>query len=147
MCREACIKVRLVEGFDLGHLHEIFIEHSYGHQFSGTVIDVGASNADSSIFFALNGASRVIALEPDPESFALAMDNVTMNDLQDRITLVNAALAADDGYAELLRPAASPNASSLNPVDGVQHIVNFDGAVRVKVKKISLPTLMGGIWD
>ncbi|MGC8615414.1 MAG: FkbM family methyltransferase, partial [Thermoprotei archaeon] len=48
-----------------------------------------------------------------------------------------------DGYAELLRPAASPNASSLNPVDGVQHIVNFDGAVRVKVKKISLPTLMG----
>ncbi|MFP3138231.1 MAG: FAD-dependent oxidoreductase, partial [Nitrososphaeria archaeon] len=35
-----------------------------------------------------------MALEPDPESFALAGENVGINGLEGRIRLVNAALAA-----------------------------------------------------
>jgi len=94
--------VRLDRGFDVGHVQELFVDRAYGSSFSGTVVDVGASNGDSAIFFALNGAERVVVLEPDPESFALAEENVRINGLEGRIRLISAALAAEDGEAEFL---------------------------------------------
>ncbi|MFP3138230.1 MAG: hypothetical protein RXS42_08470 [Nitrososphaeria archaeon] len=36
--------VRLNGGFDVGHVRELFVDREYGSSFSGTVVDVGASN-------------------------------------------------------------------------------------------------------
>ncbi|MFP3137988.1 MAG: FkbM family methyltransferase [Nitrososphaeria archaeon] len=134
--------VRLNRGFDVGHVRELFVDRAYGSSFSGTVVDVGASNGDSAIFFALNGAERVVALEPDPESFALAEENVRINGLEGRIRLVNAALAAEDGEAEFLVPEGSPNAATLSPTRPVSRIVDFGRSRRLRVRTISLVTLM-----
>jgi len=54
------------------------------------VVDIGASIGDSSIYFALNGASYVIALEPYPYTFNLAVKNVKVNNLNDKIKILNA---------------------------------------------------------
>jgi len=134
--------VRLDTGFDVGHLYELFVDRAYGSSFSGTVVDVGASNGDSAIFFALNGAERVVALEPDPDSFALAEENVRINGLEGRIRLISAALAAEDGEAEFLVPEGSPNAAALSPTPLLSRIVGFGRSTRVRVRTMSLGTLM-----
>ena len=53
------------------------------------VVDIGANKGDSSIYFALNGASHVIALEPYPYTFNMAVQNIKVNDLNDKITILN----------------------------------------------------------
>jgi len=56
------------------------------------VIDVGAFIGDSAIYFALKGAKKVIALEPHPGAYAEMLENIRLNNLEDRIIPVNAGL-------------------------------------------------------
>jgi FkbM family methyltransferase len=58
------------------------------------VIDVGMNIGDSTIYFALNGAKRVIGLEPYPYAFAIAEKNIRMNNIQNAI-LLNAGYGRD----------------------------------------------------
>ena len=53
------------------------------------VIDIGASIADSSIYFALNDAKKVIGLESDIRAYNFALKNVNINNLTTIITLIN----------------------------------------------------------
>jgi len=53
------------------------------------VIDIGANIGDSPIYFALNKAKYVIALEPYPYTFNLAVQNIKANNLNDKITILN----------------------------------------------------------
>ncbi|MGI0050471.1 MAG: FkbM family methyltransferase, partial [Nitrososphaeraceae archaeon] len=52
-----------------------------------TVIDIGANVGDSTIYFAINGAQKVIALEPFPTMFTWAQKNVEENNLKNVILL------------------------------------------------------------
>jgi len=58
------------------------------------VIDVGMNIGDSTIYFALNGARRVIGLEPYPYAFSYAEKNVKLNNLQN-VILLNAGYGKD----------------------------------------------------
>ncbi len=60
-----------------------------------TVIDVGANIADSSISFALSGASKVIAVEPYRWSYGMATENIELNNLKDCIVMLNAGYGMD----------------------------------------------------
>jgi FkbM family methyltransferase len=62
-----------------------------------TVVDIGANIADSSIYFALRGATRVISLEPFPDIFELAKENVYKNNLSDKISLILAGFSGTTG--------------------------------------------------
>ena len=55
-----------------------------------TVIDIGANIGDSSIWFAIKGASKVIALEPYRWSYNMALKNIKINNLFDKVTILNA---------------------------------------------------------
>ena len=66
-----------------------------------------------------------------------------MNGLEGRIRLVNAALAAEDGEVELMVPEGPPNGAALSPTPSVSRIVDFGRSRRVKVRTVSLRTLMG----
>ncbi len=59
------------------------------------MVDIGANIGDSAIYFALNNAKRVIALEPYPHSYSSAEANVKNNDLGNVITLINAGYGDD----------------------------------------------------
>jgi len=58
------------------------------------VIDVGVHIGDSPIYFALNGARRVIGLEPYPYAFSYAEKNVKLNKFRN-IILLNAGYGKD----------------------------------------------------
>ena len=65
------------------------------------VIDIGANIGDSSIYFALKGAKKVIALEPFPYSYRLAKENILNNGYNEKIVLLNAGYGKDgETYVE-----------------------------------------------
>jgi len=53
------------------------------------VVDIGANIGDTAIYFALKGAKHVYAFEPYPYSYDIAMKNIKLNHLEDKITLLN----------------------------------------------------------
>ena len=55
-----------------------------------TVIDVGANIGDSSVWFAIMGASAVIGLEPYKWSYNMALKNIEINNLSGSIVILNA---------------------------------------------------------
>jgi FkbM family methyltransferase len=57
------------------------------------VIDVGASVGDSALYFILNGARKVIAVEPLPNVARCAEENVRLNNVADKVKVINAALS------------------------------------------------------
>ena len=67
-----------------------------------SVLDVGAYVGDSSLLFAAMGARRVVAVEPSPWAYSVARENVEVNRLGDVITLLNCAVAREDGRVLML---------------------------------------------
>lgn len=74
-------------------LDEVFIMRVYGEpDLKGrTVIDIGASIGDSSLYFSKLGAEMVYAYEMDSERYNLARQNIKMNKLDERIKIFNIA--------------------------------------------------------
>lgn len=77
------------------------------------VIDVGAHTGRWTLESANLGA-RVVAFEPNPETFAVLESNVANNKLSG-VTLCRVALASSCGMAQLYVPASAPTLSSLLP--------------------------------
>ena len=80
-----------------GALDWVFSKESYNelNVRDKVVIDIGANIGDSSIYFALNGAKKVIAFEPFLNSFDLLVKNIDVNDLKDKIIPVNAGVGGN----------------------------------------------------
>ncbi|SMD30778.1 FkbM family methyltransferase [Picrophilus oshimae] len=112
---DVIITCRCNVGYDFGHLVEIFLEKSYGSDFNNkNIIDIGASNGDSAIYFAKKGAKRVVCLEPDTRSFELAVNNLKASKVEDRVTILNKALSNKDGEIKLFVYDMNPNANSVD---------------------------------
>ena len=60
LCKEICLNIRTKKGMDIIHLDEIYERKTYGKTFRGVIIDVGASNADSSFFSQLTGQKKLL---------------------------------------------------------------------------------------
>ena len=121
------VKCRYTRGYDLGHLVEIFIDKCYGDHFAEqNVIDVGASNGDSALYFAMMGAKRVVGFEPYLESYSLALENIKKNGFSDVVSLSNTALAPARGNLELKISSKSPNVNSSSPTSYIRSLYTFD---------------------
>lgn len=113
--KDEVIYCRTQVGFDLGHIVEIFLSKDYGVDFNGkNVIDIGMSNGDSSIFFAKNGAKRVIGIEPDSRSFKIALTNINESKVNETVLPLNKALSVQPGTVELIVSNIAPNANSID---------------------------------
>ena len=75
----------------IGMITDQFIKNEYGwlNVKGKAVIDIGANIGDTAIYFALKDAKHVYAFEPYPYSYGIATQNVRLNGLEDRITLLN----------------------------------------------------------
>lgn len=82
---------------DLSSTVEVFLFEVYKflRPEGAIIIDIGANIGDSAIYFCLNNANRVIALEPFPYSYNFATLNITANSLVDKIQLLNAGYGKD----------------------------------------------------
>jgi FkbM family methyltransferase len=108
------LKCRLNQGTDISLVAEIFIRQVYGSDFDQkVVVDVGAYNGDSAIYFARRGARLVIGLEPDIRSLELARENIKLNNLEDKVKLLNVALSTRTGESRLGVNAETPNISQI----------------------------------
>lgn len=59
------------------------------------VVDVGANIGDTAVYFAVNGAKKVIAFEPFPDLLKIAGLNVRQNGFEKTIELVEAGVASE----------------------------------------------------
>lgn len=83
----------------IGMVREQFLEEQYKwlNVKGKDVIDIGANIGDSAIYFALNGAKHVYAFEPYPYSYKIASNNIKLNKLNKRITLLNEGCSDKEG--------------------------------------------------
>lgn len=94
------------------------------------VIDIGANIGDSPIYFAINNAKIVIALEPYPYTYNIALENIIASNLKDQIILLNA------GYGKDGTTYVDPEFKSTGGSD----LKNFKNGKEIEI--ISLRTLL-----
>lgn len=92
----------------------------------GLYVDVGANIGMFTTALSRNPAVRTIAFEPDPDNFRLLRLNVAGNGIEERVTLVNAAVADRPGEMRFTR-------SDYNSGD---HRLSADGEIAVKVVRL-----------
>jgi len=104
----------ILEVFDYG-------EYSALNVNGKLVVDVGAFVGDSSIYFALRGARRVVAIEPEPRAYEEMLKNIKLNRLEGVIYPVNAKLVS--GSSEL----CAKESNSTVPVITLSEVVSRYG--------------------
>jgi FkbM family methyltransferase len=115
-------KIKLYGAISNGDLAGIFINNIYQHlPFKGKiVIDIGANIGDSSIYFALCGASKVVGIEPFPTNYRLAKKNIESNNLSNKITMMLAGCSANRGYITVDPDLQSISESASDFKEGVK---------------------------
>jgi FkbM family methyltransferase len=110
------MKVKLHGCMRNGEVFAIFFNNIYKNlPVKGkTVIDVGSNIGDSSIYFALRGADKVIGVEPFPKNYETAKKNVELNNLSNKITVLLSGCAAKSGYVNVDPGYESSTASYLS---------------------------------
>jgi len=80
-------------------IHEVFDFGRYSalDVRDKVIVDIGAFVGDSSIYFVLKGARRVLAIEPHPQAYKEMLDNIRLNNLENTVIPVNAGLASKPG--------------------------------------------------
>jgi len=140
------ITCRLKVGYDLGHLIEIFLDNIYGDNFDGkNIIDVGMSNADSSIYFAKHGAKYVVGLEPDKQSFDLALKNINDSRVNKKVLPLNKALSKSRKNIEFFAYYNNPNANSISKKNMVK--LGNDGLYKEVVGSVTLNEVINKFKD
>lgn len=66
-----------------------------------TVVDIGANIGDSSEYFVSERAKEVLAFEPYPYSYRIALSNIELNDHRNKIKLYNAAVSGSSGVLSI----------------------------------------------
>ncbi|WP_241208553.1 FkbM family methyltransferase [Saccharolobus islandicus] len=89
----------------------------------------------------MNGAEKVVALEPFPESYELGKYNIKINNLENKIILLPYALANYDGYTEFIISSDNPNANTITPSTYVMKTgIKFEQ--KIKVPTITLTSII-----
>lgn len=101
-----------------GDIHGIFFAEVYDFLpvKDKVVLDIGANIGDSAIYFALNGAKKVIALEPFPKNNKTARRNIELNNLSDKIIILSAGCSGTKGEITI-NPNQEGAGSALDSVD------------------------------
>jgi len=107
------LKVKFYGAINNGDLIHGFLQSDYSNLpvENKTVVDIGASMGDTPIYFALQGAKRVIGFEPFPKNHELAQKNVRENNFADKIIIKLAACYSKKGFITI-DPNFQSNADS-----------------------------------
>ena len=120
--------VRFIEPVNYS-LFETFSLEQYNTEIQGEVVDIGSNIGDSAIYFAIKGASHVYAFEPLPSVYEVALRNVMINNMESKITLVNAAVGSREGKIKV--------PSTINVEESGGFTVTNQGDVEVPILSFS----------
>jgi FkbM family methyltransferase len=107
--------IKLLQGTQNGDPIGVFFEEVY-KMFptkDQTILDIGANIGDSSIYFALKGAKKVIAIEPFPANYELAKKNIELNNLEQ---IINVDLASCSNKSGFLVVDNKKSGGSISPI-------------------------------
>jgi FkbM family methyltransferase len=92
--------IKLKNGTQNGDPLGVFFEEQYKMLpiKNHTVLDIGANMADSSIYFVLRGAKKVVALEPLPANYDMATKNIELNNFKEVIKIILGACSSKSGF-------------------------------------------------
>lgn len=126
---------------DVIPLYEVFVGRVYDGDYRGkVVVDVGMAGGESSVFFARAGAARVIGVEPIPESYTLAVENLRQNALGDVVVPIQGAVLEGGDVPTVIQVQSSaPNRSSATPGDDRTE-ATFDR--QLTVRTLGVPELL-----
>ena len=91
------------------------------------VFDVGAGIGDTAMYFASNGATRVIAIEPFGYLFNILQANLEINSLTDRVLPLNRSFGD---------PVYRVNATDAFPFIGTYYSVNEDSTSSLRLRDL-----------
>lgn len=100
------------------------------------MLEIGANIGTTTVYAAKTGLfKKIIAIEADPENFALLVANIRLNGLED--TVIPICCGASDKTASMVLQRNSLNSgmSSIEPVEGVFHAEATGTSEEISVKK------------
>jgi len=141
------LPLRASDSWDIATLNEILIEKDYGTSFPGyRILDIGAYNGDTPLFFAAYGAEKVIAAEPAPDNYALAQQNISSSPYKERIELLPVAIAATDGEMAFHLDPGNPQSHALTLTGENTAYATYTEQVMVPVWSFARLVAYSG-WD
>lgn len=84
---------------------------------SGTTVNIGAAQGFYVVFSGLAN-NKVIAIEPDPETFTALNNNLELNNLDNKVQCFNYAIGDNDGKEVLFTSGAAGPAPRINEPNG-----------------------------
>jgi FkbM family methyltransferase len=81
-------------------IYEVFEEENYKflNVKDKNVLDIGAFVGDSAIYFILKGAKKVYAIEPHPDAYNEMIENIKLNNMEDKIIPINTGINYEKDY-------------------------------------------------
>jgi FkbM family methyltransferase len=83
-----------------GAIFQVFEEEDYKFLDvkDKNVLDIGAFVGDSPIYFILKGAKKVYAVEPNPDAYNEMLENIKLNNMENRIIPINMGINYEKDY-------------------------------------------------
>lgn len=123
---------------DLAIFDEVVLDQGYGFALDRTpevILDIGANIGFATLYFKNRFPSaRIIAMEPDPENFALLQRNTSG---LAEVVLIQAALTGTDGRIALERDGLQPSAFHVRATRSEES----------GIEAVSMPTLLQRIGE
>lgn len=114
----------------------------------GTAVDVGAHVGGHSLWFALTMGIDVIALEPNPETYARLTNSINASNAN--VKAIQAAAGAEPGHGTVKPPApGNSGTAGVIPGEGSVDIITLDSLdlENVKLVKIDVEGMAGAVLD
>ena len=80
-----------------------------------SVLDIGAFVGDSPIYFILKGAKKVYAIEPHPDAYKEMIENIKLNNMEDKIIPVNMGINYEKDYVSIYKSVPDTQGALLKP--------------------------------
>jgi FkbM family methyltransferase len=86
-----------------GVIYEVFEKEDYKFLKvkNKAVLDIGAFVGDSPIYFILKGAKKVYAIEPHPDAYKEMIENIKLNNMEDKIIPINMGINYESNYISI----------------------------------------------
>ena len=100
-----------------GAIIQVFEEEDYKflNVQNKSVLDIGSFIGDSPIYFILKGAKKVYAIEPHPDAYKEMIENIKLNNMEDKIIPINMGINYDKDYITISTIIANTQGTLLKP--------------------------------
>jgi len=119
---------RLIDGHGLlaGTLAVVFVRREYGSlEHFRTIVDIGANMGSFAIYAAQACPdARIYCYEPERRNFAILKQNIKINELEERVSLFQCAVASRRGQRELAVSGSADNSFHIVPDNSTRQTVS-----------------------